>query len=116
MKSKHYAFLEFEDPEVARIAAAAMNGYMMFGRTLVCQVVSDDKIHEKVMKGSWRSAKKFSNCYRATVPSKDVRTKATHDRRIHYLLASNQRKRMKLIEAGIDCEFAQYSLPMQESA
>jgi RNA recognition motif. (a.k.a. RRM, RBD, or RNP domain) len=32
--SKHYAFLEFQSLEVARIAAEAMDGYMFFGQKL----------------------------------------------------------------------------------
>jgi nucleolar protein 15 len=29
-KAKHYAFMEFQYPDVAKIAAEAMNNYMMF--------------------------------------------------------------------------------------
>merc|ERR1712113_921947 len=37
--SKHYAFLEFEHPIVAKIAAETMNNYLMFKQRLVCRIV-----------------------------------------------------------------------------
>ena len=39
-KAKHYAFLEFQYPEVAATAAEAMNDYMLFTQKLVVRVVS----------------------------------------------------------------------------
>ena len=50
-KSKHYAFLEFQSPEVAAIAAEAMDGYFMFKHKLVCQLVAPGKVHEELWKG-----------------------------------------------------------------
>ena len=42
--SKHYAFVEFAHAEVASIVAQAMNGYLMFTKILVCQVVPDEQV------------------------------------------------------------------------
>ena len=51
--SKHFAFIEFESSEVARIVAEANNNYMMFGHRLKCSVVNDpSKLHEDVWKGA----------------------------------------------------------------
>ena len=33
-KAKHYAFLEFQYPEVAEVAAEAMNGYFLFTQVM----------------------------------------------------------------------------------
>ncbi len=38
-KAKHYAFLEFQLPDVAAIAAEAMDGYMMFTQKLVVRLM-----------------------------------------------------------------------------
>ena len=46
--SKGYAFLEFQDPEVATIAAEAMDGYFLSKNKLVCHVVAPEKLHPKV--------------------------------------------------------------------
>ncbi|ODM93415.1 MKI67 FHA domain-interacting nucleolar phosphoprotein, partial [Orchesella cincta] len=41
-KSRGYAFVEFEFEEVAKIAAEAMNNYLMFERLIKCEVLSSD--------------------------------------------------------------------------
>jgi len=38
-----YAFIEFKFKEVAKIAADSMNGYMFYGKKLVCRVLEDDQ-------------------------------------------------------------------------
>ena len=38
-----YAFVEFKFKEVAKIAAESMNGYMLYGKKLVCRVIEDDE-------------------------------------------------------------------------
>jgi nucleolar protein 15 len=49
-RSKGYAFIQFEDHEVASIVAEAMDGYMMFERQLVCHVVPKEKCHSGMFK------------------------------------------------------------------
>lgn len=38
-----YAFIEFKYKEVAKVAADSMNGYMFYGKKLVCRVLEDDE-------------------------------------------------------------------------
>ena len=56
-KAKHYAFLEFLHPEVAAVAAEAMDGYFMFSQKLEVKVMSPDKIHPELFKGATRRFK-----------------------------------------------------------
>lgn len=51
-RSKGYAFVEFDEEEVAKVVSEAMNGYMMQEKQLVCNVVPRDKLHGKMFKGS----------------------------------------------------------------
>ncbi|TGZ79580.1 RNA-binding domain-containing protein, partial [Ascodesmis nigricans] len=53
-KSKHYAFIEFADEDVAAIVAETMNNYLLFGHILKCKVVPRDNLEyiEKLMKGA----------------------------------------------------------------
>lgn len=46
-RSRGYAFIEFEEPEVAQIVAETMDGYYLDGRKLVSSVVEPEKIHER---------------------------------------------------------------------
>lgn len=55
-RSKGYCFIEFKEPEVAKIAAQSMNGYLMYGRPLVCQYVEQSSRHKHQL---IRSDRKF---------------------------------------------------------
>ncbi|VAH44094.1 unnamed protein product [Triticum turgidum subsp. durum] len=50
-KSKHYGFIEFENPEVAKIVADEMNNYLLFEHTLQIAPVPLEKVHAKLWKG-----------------------------------------------------------------
>lgn len=55
-RSKGYGFVEFEDPEVAKIAAQSMNGYLMYGRPLEVRFVPSQERNKFQLV---RSEKKF---------------------------------------------------------
>ena len=50
--SKHYAFVEFDTPDVAEIVAETMNDYILFGHRLVCEVMKADKVSKDIWKGA----------------------------------------------------------------
>ena len=50
--SKHYAFVEFDTPDVAEIVAETMNNYILFGHRLVCEVMKADKVNKDIWKGA----------------------------------------------------------------
>ena len=54
-RSKGYAFLEFEDKEVAKIAVGAMDKYLMFGKQIQCHIV--DQPHRDTFKNGNREWK-----------------------------------------------------------
>ena len=51
-KSKHYAFLEFKEAEVAKVAAETMDNYLLMGHLLSVSVLNSDKVHEKLFVGA----------------------------------------------------------------
>lgn len=53
-KSKHYAFLEFQSAEVAKVVADAMDGYMFFGQKLQSRAMRRSEVHEEIFKGANR--------------------------------------------------------------
>ncbi|OAA67231.1 ribosomal biogenesis protein gar2 [Niveomyces insectorum RCEF 264] len=55
--SKHYAFIEFADPEVAGIVAQTMDNYLLFGHLLRCRVVPTERIPPNLFKGANRRFK-----------------------------------------------------------
>lgn len=64
-KSKHYGFIEFNSFQVAKVAAEAMNNYLIFGHLLKCYVVENpsDLIFSstKFRIIPWKSISKFRN-------------------------------------------------------
>lgn len=51
-QSKHFAFLEFESTEVAKIVAETMDNYLMFGHILKCKYVQPEYLHPETFKGA----------------------------------------------------------------
>ncbi|KIV89066.1 hypothetical protein PV10_08677 [Exophiala mesophila] len=56
--SKHFAFIEFSSREVAKIVAATMDNYMLFGHLLKCKYAEPDSLHPDVWKGANKKYRK----------------------------------------------------------
>mmetsp|Transcript_18440 Transcript_18440/g.54725 ORF Transcript_18440/g.54725 Transcript_18440/m.54725 type:complete len:245 (+) Transcript_18440:2-736(+) len=106
--SKHYAFVEFAHAEVASIVAQAMNGYLMFTKILVCQVVPDEQLHPNMFKGSGKPFTPVNRLKRERVAHNKKRTADEATALEKKLLAGERKKRRKLEAAGIDYEFGGY--------
>ncbi len=52
---KGYGFVEFENVEVARIAAETMNNYLMFNKILKCHLIPKEKLHKLTFKNAKKS-------------------------------------------------------------
>ncbi|KAJ4294542.1 nucleolar protein [Kalmusia sp. IMI 367209] len=50
--SKHYAFIEFANAEVAEIVAKTMHNYLMFGHILQCRTIPPEQVHPELFKGA----------------------------------------------------------------
>ncbi|PWY93791.1 hypothetical protein BO94DRAFT_487274 [Aspergillus sclerotioniger CBS 115572] len=57
-RSKHYAFIEFESVSVAKIVAATMDNYLMYGHILKCKYVAPEQLHPEIWKGANRRFKR----------------------------------------------------------
>ena len=51
---KGYGFIEFDDKEVAEIAAQTMNNYLMFNKILKCHVIQKEKLNPLTFKNARR--------------------------------------------------------------
>lgn len=106
--SRCFAFVKFEDEEVASIVSETMSGYLMGEKRLVCHVIPKDKIHPDIFKESHRIFKKvnFRKIHRNKVnrpKSADRMQKITKT-----LLIRERKKRKKLKELGINYDFPGY--------
>lgn len=53
--SKHYAFIEFEHPEVADIVSNTMDNYLLFGHLLKVKRVAPENVHTSLFVGANRT-------------------------------------------------------------
>lgn len=108
-RSKHFAFIEFEHEEVARIVAKAMHGYLMFSKVLVCQLLPPEQVHPDTFKHAVRAGASKANSLKRERKQHDkertVEEKATREKRV---VKREGTKRRKLEALGIDYEFGGY--------
>ncbi|KAH9116851.1 hypothetical protein AeMF1_009254 [Aphanomyces euteiches] len=116
-KSKHYAFVEFEESEVARVVADTMNGYRLFDKTLNCSVVPLDKCHERMFIGANRTFRPFPYRKIAVREHNAPKTFEQQEAANKRLLVKEEAKRNKLKALGIEYEFPGYaeSVPSKSS-
>ena len=105
-KSKHYAFIKFTSPEVARIVCDTMNNYLLFGSLLKCHVV--EKEHEDIWKGANKSFKPED--YLQRVRKQFNREKSEEEREtVQTRLREREQQKMEKLKAlGINYEIASY--------
>lgn len=112
-KPKGYAFVEFLVSEVADTVAEAMNGYMMFSRTLVAKRLQPSEVHRNTFLGCHKPLAK------ATRPidrrkgemrkRQKPKTEEQHEKRLKKLVTGETRLRAKLKAAGVEYDFDGYA-------
>lgn len=104
-KPKHYAFLQFQNKEVARIAADTMNGYFMFKQKLQCRVLRPTQIHPELFKGANRRFKQVPWRKLETQRHNKVRSPEEHASRVASLMQRDSKRKARIQAAGIDYEY-----------
>lgn len=112
--SKGFGFIEFQEPEVAKIAAETMNNYLMCKRLLKAKFIAPEEQHEFYFKGENWTAKNYPKLRnRKKVIQKNHL--ALSDKQIDksvkkYLKQINDVKK-KLLEVGIEYNFIPADIP-----
>lgn len=114
-RSRGFAFVEFANAEVAGIAAAAMDGYLMHGRALVAKFVAPDDVHPATFNGAdrvfrripWASIERKRNIDAARDPEK-LAARASR------VADQHKKTQERLAALGIDYKFP--TIPTVESA
>lgn len=107
--SKHYAFIQFEEPEVARIVANTMNDYRLFDHVLSCQVVPPQAIHERMFVGANKVYK--PQPLRAIARNQHNAHKSFEQQvKVNKRLVAKEKQKRKVLQAlGIDYDFPGYA-------
>ena len=91
---KHYAFVEFKEASVAKIAQETMDNYLMMNHQLVCKLV--DSIAPSSKKFKFINWKKLEQ---------EKRTNQSLEKRLERIANKKKDKMEKLKELGIDYSF-----------
>eukprot|EP00899_Mesostigma_viride_P023514 jgi/Mesvir1/4347/Mv02431-RA.1 len=114
--SKHYAFIEFENPDVAAIAADAMNNYLMFSKMLQVRLVPPSQVHPRLFKNANRPFKKIDWVGQARAQREQPRTPAQVAKRVAKLVKGDKKRRKRMAAAGIEYEFEGYAATLPQKS
>ncbi|KAF9637430.1 hypothetical protein BFW01_g8326 [Lasiodiplodia theobromae] len=101
-RSKHYAFIEFANNDVAKIVAETMDKYLMFGHILQVRHVPAEQVHPELFKGS---NKRFKPAPRNKMQGRHLRLgmdREGWDKRIEREERRRKNKEDKLKEMGYE--------------
>ncbi|KAG2482126.1 hypothetical protein HYH03_018912 [Edaphochlamys debaryana] len=112
-KARGYAFVEFMHPEVASVAAEAMDGYFLFKQRLSVKLLPPAKVHPLLFNGANRKFK--------VIPWRKVergrhdreRSPAEHAARIAKLIRRDKARAARIAEAGLEYEYDSLRAPVK---
>ena len=103
--SKHYAFVEFAEPAVARIVAQTMDHYLMFGHILRCKLVPPAQVHQDLWRGAGRRYKVMPRNRMEGSALKKGRGREDWEKKVKQERVRRLKKGERLKELGIEYEF-----------
>ncbi|XP_009393908.2 uncharacterized protein LOC103979473 [Musa acuminata AAA Group] len=103
-KSKHYGFIEFENPEVAKVVADEIHNYLLFEHNLQIHLIPPERVHPKLWRGvNWR----YNPLNWTKIARKQrnkERTVEEHQRMIKGILKRDEKRRNRIKAAGVEYE------------
>ncbi|CAL9095815.1 unnamed protein product [Musa acuminata var. zebrina] len=103
-KSKHYGFLEFENPEVAKVVADEIHNYLLFEHNLQIHLILPERVHPKLWRGvNWRY-KPLNWTEIARKQHNKDRTVEEQQQMIQGIQKRDKKRRNRIKAAGIDYE------------
>ena len=102
--SKHYAFVQFADADVARIVAQTMDKYLMFGHILRCARVPPGQVHPDLWRGADR---RFKPMPRNRIEGRELKRERTREewaKRIRRVEKRRESRRKGLEALGYEFE------------
>ncbi|KMZ63162.1 hypothetical protein ZOSMA_41G00040 [Zostera marina] len=107
-KSKHYGFLEFENPEVAKIVADEINNYKLMENLLRVHLIPPERVHPKLWKGSNRGFQLRNWCEMERRRHNKEKTIEEHNKLVKRIVSKDKKRREMLKKAGIEYEFPEF--------
>ncbi|XP_052726893.1 uncharacterized RNA-binding protein C1827.05c isoform X1 [Vigna angularis] len=103
-KSRHFGYIEFESPEVAKIVADTMHNYLLFEHLLQVHVVPPEHVHSRLWRGFSYRHKPLDYVQIERKRHDKERTLEEHKKLVERILKHDQKRRKRIEAAGIDFE------------
>ncbi|KAK1570573.1 hypothetical protein Q3G72_003985 [Acer saccharum] len=103
-KSKHFGFIEFQDPEVAEVVADTMQGYLLFEHLLQVHLILPENVHPKLWKGFNPRFKPVDSVQEERKRQNKERTLIEYKKLEDKILKHDQKRRKRIEAAGIEYE------------
>ncbi|KAK1557553.1 hypothetical protein Q3G72_026876 [Acer saccharum] len=103
-KSKHFGFIEFQDPEVAEVVADTMQGYLLFEHLLQVHLILPENVHPKLWKGFNPRYKPVDSVQVERKRQNKERTLMEHKKLVDKILKCDRKRRKRIEAAGIEYE------------
>ncbi|PON85109.1 Splicing factor-like protein [Trema orientale] len=103
-KSKHYGFIEFEDPGVAKVVAETMNNYLLYEHLLQVHLVPPERIHPKLWRGFNIRYKPLDWVKVERKQHDKERTLEERKKLVDKIVKRDEKRRKRIEAAGIDYE------------
>ncbi|CAI9767498.1 unnamed protein product [Fraxinus pennsylvanica] len=101
-KSRHFGFIEFESPEVAKVVSECMHNYLLFEHLLQVQLVPPVRVHPKLWKGVTHRYKPVDWVKIERSHHDKERTLEEHKKLVERIMKRDQRRRKRIEASGID--------------
>ncbi|XP_058758705.1 uncharacterized RNA-binding protein C1827.05c-like [Vicia villosa] len=112
-KSRHFGFIEFESPEVAKIVADTMHNYLLFEHLLQVYVVPLESVHPRLWKGFNYRYKPLDSLQIERERHDKERTLEEHKKLVDRVMKRDKKRRKRIEAAGIDYECPQIAGNLQ---
>ncbi|KAI5356369.1 hypothetical protein L3X38_009264 [Prunus dulcis] len=103
-KSKHFGFIEFEDPGVAKVVAETMHNYLLFEHLLQVRLIPPQQVHPKLWKGFNYRVKPLNWVQIERKRHDKERTLEEHKKLVEKILKRDLKRQKRIEAAGIDYE------------
>ncbi|KAI5648472.1 hypothetical protein M9H77_34477 [Catharanthus roseus] len=103
-KSKHFGFIEFDSPEVAKVVAECMHNYLLFEHLLQVHLIPPERVHPKLWKGVNRWYKPLDWVRIERKRHDKERLLDEQKKLVDRIIKRDDRRRKRIEAAGIDYE------------
>ncbi|KAK7251993.1 hypothetical protein RIF29_35651 [Crotalaria pallida] len=103
-RTKHYGFIEFESPEVAKIVAETMHNYLLFEHLLQVHLIPPEHVHPRLWRGFNYRYKPVDTVQIERERLDKERTLEEHNKLVEKIMKRDKIRRKRIEAAGIAYE------------